>query len=71
MSIVAHENGERFGVLSTPTDYFDKKIIRTPPLDGPRTRTCTLAMNLFSAVKGGAPVNMSYIRAPRDHQSTA
>ena len=28
-------------------------------------------MYLFSAVKGGAPVNMSYMRAPRDHQSTA
>jgi hypothetical protein len=28
-------------------------------------------MNLFSAVNGGAPVSMSYMRAPRDHQSTA
>lgn len=27
--------------------------------------------HLFSAVKGGAPVSMSYMRAPRDHQSTA
>ena len=26
---------------------------------------------LFSAVNGGAPVNMSYMRAPSDHQSTA
>lgn len=25
----------------------------------------------FSAVKGGDPVSISYIRAPRDHQSTA
>ena len=30
-----------------------------------------MVLFLFSAVKGGAPVNMSYIRAPRDHQSTA
>ncbi len=27
--------------------------------------------DLFSAVKGGAPVSMSYMSAPRDHQSTA
>ena len=31
----------------------------------------SMVLFLFSAVKGGAPVNMSYIRAPRDHQSTA
>ena len=30
-----------------------------------------MAVYLFSAVKGGAPVSMSYISAPRLHQSTA
>ena len=34
-------------------------------------RIFSMVFFLFSAVNGGAPVNMSYIKAPSDHQSTA